>query len=102
MPHRHLPAFLPSFLLVVGVLPFWAHLRKFRLVRSALAGVNAAVLGLLLAALYSPLWTSAIEGPADFGLGLAAFALLAFWKAAPWAVVAASALASGAIEWAVR
>ena len=52
--------FLSSFLLVIGVLPFWDGLRKFRAVRSALIGVNAAVVGLLLAALYTPVWTSAI------------------------------------------
>jgi chromate transporter len=84
--------FLSSFLLVIGVLPFWDALRKFRAVRAALIGVNAAVVGLLLAALYSPVWTSAIKAPADFGLGLAAFALLVFWKLPPWLVVMLSAL----------
>jgi chromate transporter len=84
--------FLPAFLLTIGVLPFWDDLRRFRLVRSALVGVNAAVVGLLLAALYHPVWTSAIKAPADFALGLAAFALLVFWKAPPWLVVAASAI----------
>lgn len=84
--------FLSSFLLVIGVLPFWDGLRKFRAVRAALVGVNAAVVGLLLAALYSPVWTSAIKAPADFGLGLAAFALLVFWKLPPWLVVVLSAL----------
>jgi chromate transporter len=84
--------FLSSFLLVIGVLPFWDALRKFRAVRAALIGVNAAVVGLLLAALYSPVWTSAIKAPADFGLGLAAFALLVFWKLPPWLVVVLSAL----------
>jgi chromate transporter len=73
-------------------LPFWDALRKFRAVRAALIGVNAAVVGLLLAALYSPVWTSAIKAPADFGLGLAAFALLVFWKLPPWLVVMLSAL----------
>jgi chromate transporter len=84
--------FLSSFLLVIGVLPFWDGLRRFRAVRSALVGVNAAVVGLLLAALYTPVWTSAIKAPADFGLGLAAFALLVFWKLPPWLVVVLSAL----------
>lgn len=60
--------------------------------RSALTGVNAAVVGLLLAALYMPVWTSAITRPADFALGLAAFALVVFWKVPPWLVIA-SALA---------
>ena len=85
--------FLPAFLLMIGVLPFWDALRRFRAVRSALTGINAAVVGLLFAALYSPLWTSGILKPADFALGLAAFALLVFWKAPPWFVVILSALA---------
>ena len=84
--------FLSSFLLVIGVLPFWDGLRRFRAVRAALVGINAAVVGLLLAALYTPVWTSAIKAPADFGLGLAAFALLVFWKLPPWLVVVLSAL----------
>ena len=79
--------FAPSFLLVIGVLPFWEILRSFRRVRQALMGVNAAVVGLLLAALYDPVWTSAIAAPEDFALAAAAFALLAFWKAPPWLVV---------------
>ena len=79
--------FLPSFLLVIGVLPFWELLRGFRRVRQALMGVNAAVVGLLLAALYDPVWTGAIAAPEDFALAAAALALLAFWKAPPWLVV---------------
>ncbi len=90
--------FLPAFLLTIGVLPFWDDLRRLRKVRSALVGVNAAVVGLLLAALYHPVWTSAIEAPSDFGLGLAAFALLVFWKAPPWLVVVLSAVAGGTLE----
>jgi chromate transporter len=90
--------FLPSFLLMIGVLPFWDHLRRLRPVRSVLTGVNAAVVGLLLAALYSPVWTSAILRPADFGLGLTAFALLVFWKVPPWLVVILSALGGWGIE----
>jgi chromate transporter len=84
--------FLPGFLLMVGVLPYWNRLRRLAAVRSALAGVNAAVVGLLLAALYHPVWTSAIRAPADFALGLSAFALLVFWKLPPWLVVVMSAL----------
>jgi len=56
-----------------------------------LSGVNAAVVGLLLAALYNPVWTSAIHSPADFGLGLMAFGLLMYWKWPPWLVVGISA-----------
>lgn len=89
--------FLPAFLLTIGVLPFWDDLRRYAAVRSALTGVNAAVVGLLLAALYNPVWTSAIRSPADFGLGLAAFALLMFWKWSPWLVVVATAAAGAAI-----
>ena len=55
--------------------------------QAALKGVNAAVVGLLLAALYTPVWTSAITAPADFGLGIAAFLLLVFWRVPPWLVV---------------
>ena len=68
--------FLPAFLLTIGVLPFWDSTCANQGLRSALVGVNAAVVGLLLAALYHPVWTSALKAPTDFGLGLAAFALL--------------------------
>ena len=79
--------YLPSFLLLIGVLPYWDALRRRADVQSALKGVNAAVVGLLLAALYTPVWTSAILGPADFGIGIAAFLLLVFWRVPPWIVV---------------
>ena len=85
--------FLPSFLLVLGGLPFWDALRRQRTAQAALKGVNAAVVGLLLAALYRPVWTSAILAPEDFVLALGAFLLLAFWKAPPWLVVILGALA---------
>ena len=84
--------FLPSFLLVIGAIPFWEKLRTSPHTRSALVGINAAVVGLLLAALYHPVWTSAIHAPQDFGLGLVAFAALVFWKCPPWAVVIGGAL----------
>jgi chromate transporter len=80
--------FLPAFLLVVGVLPFWSMLRARPGVQSALRGVNAAVVGLLLAALYTPVWTTAIKGQADVGLLVVAYGLLAVWKLPPWLVVA--------------
>jgi chromate transporter len=89
--------FLPAFLLTIGVLPYWDDLRRIKAVRSALVGVNAAVVGLLLAALYHPVWTSAIRSPSDFGLALAAFALLVFWKVPPWLVVLLSALGGWAL-----
>ena len=85
--------FLPSFFLVIGVVPFWDRLRSWASFGGALKGINAAVVGLLLAALYDPVWTSAIHGPEDFGLALAALALLAIWKWPPWLVVL---LAAGA------
>ena len=83
--------FLPSFLLVIGVAPFWDRLRSWARFGSALRGINAAVVGLLLAALYDPVWTSAIYGPDDFGLSLVALGLLAIWKWPPWLVVVLSA-----------
>ncbi len=86
--------FVPSFLLLLGVLPYWEGLRRRGGVRRALVGVNAAVVGLLLAALYQPVWTSAITGPHDVALALAAYLALAVWKAPPWAVVAAGAAAT--------
>ena len=89
--------FLPSFFLVVGVLPFWERLRGIVRVRRALMGVNAAVVGLLLAALYDPVWTSAVRAPEDFALAVGAFALLAFWRVPPWAVVALAAGAGAAL-----
>ena len=79
--------FLPSFLLIVGALPFWDALRVRPGFQAALRGINAGVVGLLLAALYQPVWTSAIRGPADMGLAFAAFGLLALWKAPAWLVV---------------
>jgi chromate transporter len=84
--------FLPSYLLIVGALPFWEVLRFRAGFQAALRGINAAVVGLLVAALYDPVWTSAIEGPADFGLALVAFGLLMFWRVAPWLVVLISAV----------
>ena len=89
--------YLPSFLLLVGVLPFWDALRRRRGVRAALSGINAAVVGLLLAALYRPVWTSAILGPGDFALGIAAFLLLALWRMPPWLVVILGALGATAM-----
>lgn len=84
--------FLPSFLLVLGALPFWESLRRLPLAQAALRGVNAAVVGLLLAALYNPIWTTGIIGPGDFALAAVAFLLLFMWQTPPWLVVALSAL----------
>ena len=88
--------FFPSFLLLVGVLPFWAALRVKPAFQSALAGVNAAVVGLLAAALYTPGWTGTIHAVPDFCIALSAFVLLVAWRARPWIVVALGAAAGAA------
>jgi chromate transporter len=85
--------FLPSFLLVFGALPFWAPLRDRPAAQTALRGINAAVVGLLLAALYHPVWTSAIMRPADFAVAITAFLLLSLWRTPPWLVVVLAAVA---------
>jgi len=87
--------FTPSFLLIAGALPFWEDLRRNTRTQAALWGVNAAVVGLLLAALYQPVWTGAILTPQDFGLALVALIALMVWKLPPWLVV----LGSGAGGW---
>ena len=89
--------FVPSFLLVIGVLPFWEVLRGKSAAQSALRGVNAAVVGLLLAALYDPVWKSAIATSLDFALAVVAFLLLSIWKAPPWLVVVLCALGGAAL-----
>ena len=86
-----LAIFAPSFLLVMGAMPFWERLRRSPRTQAALAGVNAAVVGLLLAALYQPVWTSAIFSARDFGLALIALVALMVWKLPPWLVVLGSA-----------
>jgi chromate transporter len=88
-----LAVFAPSFLLVAGALPFWEGLRRRPRARSALAGVNAGVVGLLLAALYDPVASSALHGRADFALAVLALIGLTHWKLPPWLVVLACALA---------
>jgi chromate transporter len=89
--------FLPSFLLIVGALPFWQQLRTRSEAQAALRGVNAAVVGLLLAALYDPVWTAGIKSGPDFALGAAAFLLLFVWKTPPWLVVVLCALGGAAL-----
>ncbi|MDO3380265.1 chromate efflux transporter [Geoalkalibacter halelectricus] len=84
--------FLPSVLLVQGALPFWETLRRIPTAQAALRGTNAAVVGILLAAMYDPVWTKGIHGPADVIVGLAAFGLLHFWKTPPWLVVILASL----------
>lgn len=92
-----LAVFAPSVLLVFGALPFWEQLRRNARMQTALAGINAAVVGLLLAALFTPVWTSAIQKSQDFGLGLVAFVALLFWKLPPWLVV----VGTGVVGWMV-
>jgi len=84
--------FLPAYLLVTGTLPFWNGMRTSPALQGVLAGVNAAVVGLLLAALYDPLWTSAIGSAADFALAAVLYTMLAYWKVPPWIVVITGAL----------
>ncbi|MDG4884153.1 chromate efflux transporter [Mesorhizobium sp. WSM4884] len=86
--------FLPGLLLVVGALPFWDDFRSRPMAQAAMRGANAAVVGILGAALYNPVWTSAIRVPGDFALALAGFLLLTVWRAPPWIVVVLLAAAS--------
>ena len=90
-----LAIFAPSFLLVAGALPFWEQLRREMRMQASLMGVNVAVVGLLLAALYHPVWTSAIHQSRDFGMAVVALIALMFWKLPPWLVV----LGSGGAGW---
>ncbi|MFD1029878.1 chromate efflux transporter [Metaplanococcus flavidus] len=89
--------FLPSFLLVIGTLPFWSVIRTKPGVQAALKGVNAAVVGILLAALYDPVFVSAIQRPADFAVAIIAFAMLVYFKLAPWIVVLITAILGAAM-----
>ena len=91
--------FLPGLLLVVGALPYWDAFRRHRWAQATMRGANAAVVGILGAALYSPVWTSAIESPRDFALVVAAFVLLAAWKTPPWIVVVLGAAGGVFAAW---
>jgi chromate transporter len=93
-----LAIFLPAWLLIVGALPFWAWLRAREGVQAALRGINAAVVGILLATLYTPVMTSAIMMPLDAALALACFGMLTLWKLPSWLVV----VVAGGIGWVVR
>ena len=94
-----LAIFLPAFLLVLGALPFWSAIRRNPHIQGALIGINAAVVGILLAALYDPLWTSAIGKPLDFALAAVLFIMLVFWKLPPWIIVVAGAVGGILIGW---
>ncbi|WP_315973927.1 chromate transporter [Paenibacillus melissococcoides] len=84
--------FLPGYLLIAAALPFADWLRTWSGVRAALGGINAAVVGLLLAALYQPVWTTSVQGPTHFVIVLIGSLLLMAWKLPPWSVVLVSAL----------
>jgi chromate transporter len=83
--------FLPSFLLIMGAIPFWEKLRSIAKIRQSILGINAAVVGILLAALYHPVWTSAIYSSKDFALALVGFLCLEYWKIPSWLIVLATA-----------
>ncbi|MCM3707612.1 MULTISPECIES: chromate transporter [Cytobacillus] len=84
--------FLPAFLLILGALPFWDTLRRNPNIRGALMGVNAAVVGILIAAFYHPIWTSSILEPADFAFAAVLFSMLVYWKLPPWIIVVTGAM----------
>ena len=84
--------FLPGMLILIGTLPFWETFRKRAGAQAMMRGVNAAVVGLLGAALYNPVWTSSVRTPGDFGIALICFVLLTAWRAPPLVVVIISAL----------
>jgi chromate transporter len=84
--------FLPGILILLGTLPFWDSFRRKPNAQAAMRGVNAAVVGLLGAALYNPVWTSSVNAPGDFGLALVGFVLLTVWRAPPLVVVVIGAL----------
>lgn len=92
-----LAIFLPSFLLVGAALPLWGKLRAFAPMRRAMAGINAAVVGILLAALYDPVWASAVHSAPDFCIAVLALLMLTWWRLPSWAVV----LITAAVTWVV-
>jgi len=91
--------FLPALLLIAAALPFWHQLRAKAWTQAALRGANAAVVGVLLAALYNPVWIEGVKSAHDAATAVAAFALLQWWKAPPWLVVL---LAATAGQWVLR
>ena len=79
--------FLPAFFMLIGALPFWEGLRHRAGIQTAMAGINAGVVGILVSALYDPVWTSAIHSKSDFGLALLSFGLLTVGRVPPALVV---------------
>jgi chromate transporter len=96
-----LAIFLPGVLVLMGTLPFWNQLRARPDAQAAMRGINAAVVGLLGAALYNPVWTSAVQSPADFAIAATGFVLLVVWQAPPLLVVLVSAAAGIALTVAI-
>ncbi len=90
--------FLPAFLLILGTLPFWVSLRRNPKIKGALMGVNAAVVGILIASFYHPIWTSSISTPIDFAFASILFSLLVFWKLRPWIIVIIGAIGGSLIS----
>lgn len=90
--------FLPAFLLIIGALPFWDILRNHPKIKGAVMGVNAAVIGILLSALYNPIWTSSILRAEDFALAAILFSMLTFWKMPPWIVVLVGAVGGAVLS----
>jgi chromate transporter len=84
--------FLPGVLILMGTLPFWETFRERPGAQAMMRGVNAAVVGLLGAALYNPIWTSSVKAPGDFAITLVGFVLLTVWRAPPLVVVGISAV----------
>jgi chromate transporter len=89
--------FLPGMLVLLAALPFWDSFRKREDAQAVMRGVNAAVVGILGAALYNPLWTTSVKGPGDFGVALVGFVLLTVWRAPPLLVVVVSAIGGVAL-----
>ena len=87
-----LAIFLPAFLLILGTLPFWDSLRRNPKIKGALMGVNAAVVGILIASFYHPIWTSSILAPIDFAFAAILFSMLVYWKLPPWIIVVTGAI----------
>lgn len=84
--------FLPAFLLILGVFPFWAKMRQYKKIRGVFIAVNAAVVGILISAFYDPIWTSSILSSLDFVFAAILYSMLVFWKLPPWAIVFTGAL----------
>ncbi|GGF25902.1 hypothetical protein GCM10011611_34930 [Aliidongia dinghuensis] len=86
--------FLPGVLILIAALPFWDRIRSRSWMKGALRGTNAAVVGILGAALYDPVWSSAVHGAKDLLVALAGFVALLVWRAPPWTVVVGAMLAT--------